>query len=142
RLPEAARSPVHASDGDATNIKVTVPEDLDRVADLLLRGSADARTPRVGFGSDGHPFGPGTPLWLGGIEVPGAPRLHGHSDGDVAIHAVADALLGAAGLGDLGRLFPAGPETPRGIAGGVLLGEVLERVRRSGHEPRSVDVTI
>jgi 2-C-methyl-D-erythritol 4-phosphate cytidylyltransferase / 2-C-methyl-D-erythritol 2,4-cyclodiphosphate synthase len=141
-LLEAARIPVHAIDGDATNIKVTVPEDLDRVADLLLRGSADTRTPRVGFGSDGHPFGPGMPLWLGGIEVPDAPRLHGHSDGDVAIHAVADALLGAAGLGDLGRLFPAGPDTPRGIAGAVLLAEVLERVRTSGHEPRSIDVTI
>jgi 2-C-methyl-D-erythritol 4-phosphate cytidylyltransferase/2-C-methyl-D-erythritol 2,4-cyclodiphosphate synthase len=141
-LLEAARIPVHAIDGDATNIKVTMPDDLDRVTGLLLRGSAGVHTPRVGFGSDGHPFGPGGPLWLGGIEVPGAPRLHGHSDGDVAIHAVADALLGAAGLGDLGRLFPAGPDTPGGIAGSVLLGEVLERVRTSGHEPRSVDVTI
>ena len=53
---------------------------------------------------------------LGGIEIAGAPRLHGHSDGDVVLHAVADALLGAAGLGDLGRLFPADPTTPRGIA--------------------------
>jgi len=141
-LLEAARIPVHAIDGDATNIKVTVPEDLDRAADLLRRRSTDAHVPRVGFGSDGHPFGPGGPLRLGGIEVPGAPRLHGHSDGDVAIHAVADALLGAAGLGDLGRIFPPGPETPRGIDGSLLLAGVLDRVRASGHEPRSVDVTI
>jgi len=141
-LLEAARIPVHAIDGDATNIKVTVPDDLDRAAELLLRGPVPARMPRVGFGSDGHPFGPGGPLRLGGIEVPGAPRLHGHSDGDVAIHAVADALLGAAGLGDLGGIFPSGPETPRGIAGSVLLAEVLDRVRAAGNEPRSLDVTI
>jgi 2-C-methyl-D-erythritol 4-phosphate cytidylyltransferase/2-C-methyl-D-erythritol 2,4-cyclodiphosphate synthase len=146
-LLEAARIPVHAIAGDPTNIKVTVPDDIDRAAELLLGGSDRAGTtrggtPRVGFGSDGHPFGPGRPLWLGGIEIPGAPRLHGHSDGDVAIHAVADALLGAAGLGDLGSVFPAGPGTPRGIAGSELLTGVLDRVRASGHEPRSVDVTI
>jgi 2-C-methyl-D-erythritol 4-phosphate cytidylyltransferase/2-C-methyl-D-erythritol 2,4-cyclodiphosphate synthase len=141
-LLEAARIPVHAIAGDPTNIKVTVPDDIDRAAELLVGGSAGSGAPRVGFGSDGHPFGPGRPLRLGGIEIPGAPRLHGHSDGDVAIHAVADALLGAAGLGDLGSVFPPGPETPRGIAGSELLVGVLARVRASGHEPRSVDVTI
>jgi 2-C-methyl-D-erythritol 4-phosphate cytidylyltransferase/2-C-methyl-D-erythritol 2,4-cyclodiphosphate synthase len=141
-LLEAARIPVHAIAGDPTNIKVTVPDDLDRAAGLLLGAPAQGHTPRVGFGSDGHPFGPGGPLRLGGIEVAGAPRLHGYSDGDVAIHALADALLGAAGLGDLGRVFPAGSETPRGIAGNVILAGVLDRVRASGYEPRSVDVTI
>jgi len=141
-LLEAARIPVYAIAGDPTNIKVTVPDDLDRAAALLLGGPSQAGTPRVGFGSDGHAFGPGRPLRLGGIEIPGAPRLHGHSDGDVAIHAVADALLGAAGLGDLGTVFPAGSETRRGIAGSELLAGELDRVRASGQEPRSVDVTI
>ena len=72
---------------------------------------------RTGIGHDSHPFGPGDARSaLGGVEIDGAPRLAGHSDGDVALHAIADALLGATGLGDLGRLFPADARTPRGIA--------------------------
>ena len=70
----------------------------------------------VGFGHDSHPFGPGSPLRLGGIAIDGAPALAGHSDGDVVLHAVADALLGAAGQGDLGRLFPSDDRTPRNVA--------------------------
>jgi 2-C-methyl-D-erythritol 2,4-cyclodiphosphate synthase len=97
---------------------------------------------RVGLGSDSHPFGPGTGLALGGLEIEGAPRLHGHSDGDVLLHAICDALLGAAGLGDLGRIFPAGPETPRGIASAELLAEVLGRIRSAGFAPGRVDATI
>ncbi len=79
---------------------------------------------------------------LGGIEFPGAPRLVGHSDGDVVLHAVADALLGAAGLGDLGRLFPQDARTPAGIASGRLLEAVVERVAEAGYRIGSVDVTI
>ena len=79
---------------------------------------------------------------LGGIEIAAAPRLSGHSDGDVVLHAVADALLGAAAMGDLGRLFPSGPETPEGIASGRLLSDVVARVRQTGLEIRSIDVTI
>jgi 2-C-methyl-D-erythritol 2,4-cyclodiphosphate synthase len=97
---------------------------------------------RTGIGHDSHPFGPGEPLALGGIEIAGAPRLHGHSDGDVALHAICDALLGAAGLGDLGRVFPAGPATPAGIASTELLAEVVRRVADAGHRPASLDVTI
>jgi 2-C-methyl-D-erythritol 2,4-cyclodiphosphate synthase len=97
---------------------------------------------RIGLGTDSHPFGPGAPLVLGGIEIAGGYRLHGHSDGDVALHAVADALLGAAGLGDLGRLFPAGPETPSGISSGELLGEVVRRLGDAGWRVSSVDLTI
>jgi 2-C-methyl-D-erythritol 2,4-cyclodiphosphate synthase len=76
------------------------------------------------------------------VAIASAPRLHGHSDGDVALHAVCDALLGAAGLGDLGRLFPAGPATPEGIASSELLREVLRRVDDAGWRPASVDLTI
>ena len=93
-------------------------------------------------GEDFHPFGPGAPLALGGVEFDGAPRLQGHSDGDVVLHAVADALLGAAGLGDLGRLFPADRRTRRGIASAALLSDVVERVTRAGIRPTHVDVTI
>ena len=97
---------------------------------------------RIGLGVDRHPFGPGEPLRLGGIVIDGAPALHGHSDGDVALHAVADALLGSAGLGDLGRVFPADGGTPRGIASGELLADVVGRVAAAGWRPTSVDLTI
>jgi 2-C-methyl-D-erythritol 4-phosphate cytidylyltransferase/2-C-methyl-D-erythritol 2,4-cyclodiphosphate synthase len=158
-LLEACRIPVHAIGGEATNLKVTVPLDLDRARAMLdsglvpgrpsihARGSISAASQmramgRIGLGIDSHPFGPGEPLALGGLHVDGAPRLVGHSDGDVALHAVADALLGAAGLGDLGRLFPADARTPTGIDSRVLLSTVAERVRAAGWQPANVDLTI
>lgn len=137
-LLEACRIPVHAIPGETGNLKVTLPDDLARAEALLVGG----RPPRVGTGEDAHPFGPGGPLVLGGLTFDGAPRLHGHSDGDVVLHAVADALLGAASLGDLGRLFPAGPRTPRGIASSELLAEVVRRVAGAGFRPASLDVTV
>jgi len=148
-LLEACRIPVHALPGEPTNLKVTVPADLAR-ADIALAQRPEPDAPgwsapsedRVGTGLDSHPFGPGAPLKLGGVEIPGAPRLHGHSDGDVALHAIADALLGAAGLGDLGRLFPAGPATPKGVASRGLLATVVERLAAAGLVPRRIDLTI
>ncbi len=137
-LCESCTIAVHVVPGDPSNLKVTLPADLARAEALL---GARAR-PRIGFGHDSHPFGPGEPLALGGIEIPGAPRLHGHSDGDVALHALADAILGAAGLGDLGRLFPAGPTTPRGVASRELLTEVLARVAAVGLRPASADLVV
>lgn len=136
-LLEACRIPVHAIPGEAANLKVTVPDDLRRVEHAL--GSS---APRVGFGHDSHPFGPGYPLRLAGVELPGAPSLAGHSDGDVVLHAIADALLGAAALGDLGRLFPADARTTSGIASTVMLAEVVARVRAAGLRPTSVDVLV
>ena len=138
-LLEACSIPVHVIRGDPANIKVTTPADLGRVAGSL---GSTAGAMATGIGHDSHPFGPGAPLALGGITIPGAPRLHGHSDGDVALHAVCDALLGAAALGDLGRLFPAGPATPRGIASLDLLDEVLRRLDGAGVRPSGVDLTI
>ena len=109
------------------------------VGSPLVPGAAPHRS---GLGHDRHPFGPGAPLRLGGLEIAGAPRLHGHSDGDVVLHAIADALLGATGLGDLGRLAPADGRTPRGIASTDLLALALARVRDAGWQPAAVDVTI
>ena len=129
---------VHPVPGDPLNLKVTLPADLTH-ARLLL---APAPERRAGHATDWHPFGPGEPLRLGGIEIAGAPRLHGHSDGDVALHAVADALLGAAGLADLGTAFPADARTPRGIAGRDLLGDVVQRVAEAGWRPVVVDLAI
>src|SRR2546430_13208613 len=96
----------------------------------------------VVFGRDVHPFGRGPPLLLGGVETPGAPRLHGHSDGDVVLHAIADAMLGGAGLSDLGRLFPSDDRTPAGVPSTTLLREVVRRIGEAGYRARSVDLTI
>jgi 2-C-methyl-D-erythritol 4-phosphate cytidylyltransferase/2-C-methyl-D-erythritol 2,4-cyclodiphosphate synthase len=152
-LLEAARIEVHAIPGEVMNIKVTVPADLERAAAALGApvpgtGSGSPAAPtavpgvRIGLGSDSHPFGPGEPLALGGIAIAGGPRLHGHSDGDVALHAVADALLGAAALGDLGRMFPADASTPPGTASTALLVDVVARLRATGLTPASVDLTV
>jgi 2-C-methyl-D-erythritol 4-phosphate cytidylyltransferase / 2-C-methyl-D-erythritol 2,4-cyclodiphosphate synthase len=137
-LLEACRIPVHAIPGEPMNLKVTTPDDLGR-AELALLGRMPTR---VGYGDDDHPFGPGEPLALGGITIEGAPRLHGHSDGDVVLHAVADALLGAAGLGDLGRAFPAGPATPMGIASSELLNDTVRRLAAAGLRPAQLDLTV
>jgi 2-C-methyl-D-erythritol 2,4-cyclodiphosphate synthase len=105
-------------------------------------GGAATATARTGIGQDSHAFGPAMPLMLGGVEIAGAPRLHGHSDGDVALHALADALLGAAGLGDLGRLFPADTRTPAGIASSDLIADVCRRIGSDGWRVASADLTI
>ena len=161
-LLEACRIAVHSINGEATNFKVTVPIDLERAQAMLDGGlvpgrpaapfrsgapdragsTARAAYGRVGFGTDSHPFGTGEPLVLGGLRIEGAPRLAGHSDGDVALHAVADALLGAAGLGDLGRLFPADSRTPLGIDSRVLLASIAQQVRAAGWRPVNIDMTI
>jgi len=137
-LLEACGIPVHVVPGDPGNLKVTLPGDLSRAV-AALTGSGARRT---GIGHDSHPFGPEMSLRLGGVEIAGAPRLAGHSDGDVVLHAIADALLGAAGLGDLGRLFPADARTPRGIASGSLIAEVCRRVAAAGWRPAAVDLTV
>ena len=138
-LLEACRIAVHVVPGDPADLKVSVPADLARAA-ALLAGPAPAR--RTGIGQDAHPFGPGEPLRLGGVEIAGAPRLHGHSDGDVVLHAIADALLGAAALGDLGRLFPADDSTPAGVDSRELLAAVVARLAEAGWRPVEVDLTI
>jgi 2-C-methyl-D-erythritol 4-phosphate cytidylyltransferase/2-C-methyl-D-erythritol 2,4-cyclodiphosphate synthase len=137
-LLEACSIEVHVVPGDPGNLKVTLPGDLGRVASVLSGRSAT----RTGIGHDSHPFGPGMPLQLGGVEIAGAPRLAGHSDGDVVLHALADALLGAAGQGDLGRLFPADARTPEGIASRLLVEDVRRRLEVAGWRPAAVDLTI
>jgi 2-C-methyl-D-erythritol 4-phosphate cytidylyltransferase / 2-C-methyl-D-erythritol 2,4-cyclodiphosphate synthase len=129
---------VAAVPGDPANVKVTRPEDLD----LVRRLAAGAHAPRSATGWDSHPFGPQDGLRLGGVEMPEAPRLHGHSDGDVVLHALCDGLLGAAGLGDLGRLFPSGDPRTRDADSRALLASVVDRVGQAGWRPSSADVTI
>ncbi|MEX1172070.1 MAG: 2-C-methyl-D-erythritol 2,4-cyclodiphosphate synthase, partial [Chloroflexota bacterium] len=136
---EAGRIAVHVVPGDPSNLKVTIPGDLARAAAHLAPAGGRRR---VGIGHDSHPFGPSAPLRLGGVEFPGVPRLAGHSDGDVLLHAIADGLLGAAALGDLGRVFPADASTPERADSGDLLAAVLERLATAGWWPAAVDVTV
>ena len=137
-LLQAAGIEVRTVPGEAANRKITTPEDL-ALAEAHVRAGA---TTRVGLGTDGHAFGPGLGLRLGGIEIANAPRLHGHSDGDAALHAIAGALLGAAALGDLGSLHPADARTPLGVASADLLADVRRRLAAEGWRPSTVDVTI
>ena len=87
---------------------------------------------RVGIGVDAHALADGVPLVLGGVRLEHPRGLAGHSDGDVLTHALIDAVLGAAGLGDIGSLFPSGDETPRGISSLSLLARAYEHVSEAG----------
>ncbi len=97
---------------------------------------------RIGFGYDAHRLVPGRPLILGGINIPHGHGLQGHSDADVLLHAICDALLGAAGLGDLGRHFPDTDAELRGVSSVILLKRVAEMVREAGFEVQNLDSTI
>lgn len=99
---------------------------------------------RIGQGVDVHPFSadPGRALVLGGVRIPEAPGLDGHSDADVVIHACVDALLGAAGLGDIGTLFGSDDPAYAGAASHVFLAEALTRVADAGWGVGNVDVTL
>ncbi len=108
----------------------------------MADGSGRAVLPRVGLGFDVHPREEGRPLVLGGVTFPDAPGVGGHSDGTVVCHAVADALLGAAGLGDLGEHFPDTDPSVAGIAGTDLLTQVVALVRTRDLHPVACDATV
>ena len=97
---------------------------------------------RIGFGYDNHRLVPGRALILGGVPIPNTLGPEAHSDGDVLIHALIDALLGACALGDIGRLFPPSDEQYRDIESRVLLRRTLQVLREAGFGPRNVDATI
>jgi len=102
----------------------------------------EAAVPRSGLGFDVHRFSEHRPLWLGGVLFEGEDGLIGHSDGDAVCHAVADALLGAAALGDLGQHFPESDPAHEGIEGRVLLRRVVALLAEAGLRPSSTDVTV
>lgn len=97
---------------------------------------------RVGIGYDVHAFAAGRKLILGGVEIPHDEGLVGHSDADVVLHAVCDAILGAAAMGDIGKHFPDSEEQYRGISSMKLLRKVLELIGRKGYRVGNIDVTI
>ena len=97
---------------------------------------------RIGLGVDAHAFADGIPLVLGGVRFDCPRGLAGHSDGDVITHALIDALLGAAGLGDIGSLFPSDESTPEGIDSLGLLRDAYARVREAGYELVNADCVL
>ncbi|WP_425454778.1 2-C-methyl-D-erythritol 4-phosphate cytidylyltransferase [Frondihabitans australicus] len=145
----AAGHRVTVVDGSAEAFKVTTPWDLERAEALARRAVADPAAsvpspalPRVGLGVDVHAFDPASPLRLGTLDFPGEPGLKGHSDGDAVAHAIVDALLSAAGEGDIGSRF--GTDDPRyaGAAGRVFLEATLEILEGRGASIGSVGVQV
>lgn len=170
-LVEAAGMTVHVVQGDESNIKITTPGDT-ALAEMLLKAlNADnfgqnvscntdsayaekkssnctaeekflCRIPRTGMGYDVHAFADGRKLVLGGVDIPHERGLLGHSDADVLIHAVMDALLGAAALGDIGKHFPDSDPRYKGISSLLLLGHVAELLRSNGWLIVNIDATV
>ena len=129
-------------EGDAANLKITYPADL-HLAELILRDRNNmAKEMRMGQGYDVHALVAGRKLILGGVEIAHETGLLGHSDADVLLHAVTDAILGAAGLGDIGRLFPDSDERWRGADSRVLLRGAMAQVREAGWRVVNVDATV
>ncbi|MFD4420632.1 2-C-methyl-D-erythritol 4-phosphate cytidylyltransferase [Agromyces sp. NPDC058484] len=139
--------------GDTRAFKITVPADLRRAEAIVAErvGARGARgpggpatMPRVGTGIDVHAFAddPDAPLWLAGLHWPGERGLSGHSDGDAASHAICDALLAAAGLGDVGAVFGTGDPRFEGAHGEVFLAETVRRVREAGYVVGNVTLQV
>ncbi len=123
------------------NMKLTTREDF-ALAERLLGGAPPLLEPRNGSGFDVHAFAPGDHVWLCGVSVPHTQRLEGHSDADVALHALTDAILGAIGDGDIGEHFPPSDAAWRGAPSRLFLEDALKRVRALGGRISNVDVTI
>jgi len=100
------------------------------------------RVPRIGFGYDSHEFKPGIPLKIGGVQVPHDQGLAGHSDGDVLLHALTDALLGAVAAGDIGSYFPPSGPQWKGADSAVFLREAVKQITSRGYTVGNVDCTL
>ena len=137
---EAAGVPVTLCEGDYRNIKITTPEDiLTARAFLQERGEASMR---IGHGYDVHRLMPGRPLIVGGVTIPHETGLLGHSDADVLLHAIMDALLGAAALGDIGGWFPDTDERYKGADSGELLRQTVGLLCEHGYTIGNIDATV
>ena len=101
-----------------------------------------SRTPRIGFGWDSHEFAAGVPLKIGGITLPHSSGLAGHSDGDVLLHALTDALLGAVAAGDIGTFFPPSDPKWKGADSAIFVREALQQIDRAGYIVGNVDCTL
>ena len=134
----AAGMRVAAIEGSPELDKITTAEDFDRAERWL----AGAMVPRTGLGFDVHAFGDEGPIMMGGIAIPHERGLSGHSDADVVLHSITDAILGAAGLGDIGDHFPPSDPQWKGAASEIFLAHAAELVRSEGAIIDAVDCTI
>jgi 2-C-methyl-D-erythritol 4-phosphate cytidylyltransferase/2-C-methyl-D-erythritol 2,4-cyclodiphosphate synthase len=137
-LVERLGVPVHVVDGDPRNIKITTPEDLAAAQGAVLKPDMI----RIGNGYDLHRLVAGRPLILAGVTIPFELGLDGHSDADIVCHAVTDAILGAAGAGDIGRMFPDTDPQWKNANSIELLKGAVRRVEERGYAVSNVDVTV
>ncbi len=135
-LLEYCNHPVYMIEGESENIKITEAKHLQ-----LLHDKASPR-PCSGFGYDVHRFGEGRPLKLGGVLMQGGMEVIAHSDGDVVLHALMDAILGLAGLGDIGQHFPDNDKDFDNIDSAILLSNVLQLIAEKNIVISSIDITI
>jgi len=141
-LAERAGHPVRLVEGEQTNIKLTTREDLAVADALVRRGGEPANLGRVGTGYDLHRLVEGRPLVLGGITVPFERGALGHSDADVVCHSATDAILGAAAMGDIGRLFPDTDPQWKDASSLDLLRRAVRLVLGAGYRVVNLDVTV
>lgn len=141
-LAERAGYVVRLVAGDPANIKITTAEDMVLAQQRVSSARPGESRVRVGVGYDSHAFAPGRPLKLGGLLVPGVDGLAGHSDGDAVCHAVIDAILGAAGLGDVGTLFPDTDARWTGADSLDLLRQAWGRVQAAGYGLGNLDIAV
>lgn len=137
-IAEHAGLSVRVVPGSRLNFKLTTPEDF-LMAEALLAQSAVTRT---GMGFDVHRFGPGDHVWLCGVRVPHTHGLIGHSDADVGLHALTDALLGAAALGDIGQHFPPTDDRWRGAPSHIFLAHAAKLIAEAQGRIEHVDITL
>ncbi|MFG1281256.1 bifunctional 2-C-methyl-D-erythritol 4-phosphate cytidylyltransferase/2-C-methyl-D-erythritol 2,4-cyclodiphosphate synthase [Xanthobacter autotrophicus] len=126
-------------EGESTNVKLTTPEDMTRAAGASFADLADVRT---GTGFDVHAFGPGDHVMLGGVAVPHSAGLVGHSDADVGLHALTDAILGALCDGDIGAHFPPSDPQWKGASSDRFLAHAVEKVTARGGRIAHLDLTL
>jgi 2-C-methyl-D-erythritol 4-phosphate cytidylyltransferase/2-C-methyl-D-erythritol 2,4-cyclodiphosphate synthase len=136
-MVELAGGTIRVVPGETANLKITNPEDL-----RVLAAPTPAPVPCTGFGYDVHAYGGTRPMVLGGMPIAGAPLVKAHSDGDVLLHALCDAILGCLGLGDIGEHFPDSDKKFDNISSAILLSEVMDKARHMGLTVTHVDLTV
>jgi 2-C-methyl-D-erythritol 4-phosphate cytidylyltransferase/2-C-methyl-D-erythritol 2,4-cyclodiphosphate synthase len=141
-IAEWAGIPVKLIEGNAANVKLTTAADIAEADRKLSRSSERDFEPRIGTGFDVHRFTAGDHVWLGGIKIAHSHGLEGHSDADVVLHALTDALLGTIGDGDIGQHFPPSDPKWKGAASRLFLEDTARRVRTLGGHVGNVDITV
>jgi 2-C-methyl-D-erythritol 4-phosphate cytidylyltransferase / 2-C-methyl-D-erythritol 2,4-cyclodiphosphate synthase len=141
-IAEWAGVPVQLVASSADNAKITTREDLNRANLMLKSHAAPPLMSRSGLGFDIHSFAAGDHVWLGGVQIPHTHKLDGHSDADVVLHALTDALLGTIGDGDIGQHFPPSDPQWKGAASILFLKDAVRRVRDRGGIIINVDITV